>query len=486
MMKLLITKWAVMLVVMKPFANDLLLDYRQKNQTKKSSNILYYCTNSKKNASEDISAKTSLPVELECSNENLLDTPSTSSSIPQSVRATPAQDKLKTQISLLQMECDLVVRRRDSLGAIESETRDVTKLRRQIDKCKTELRRKEQHMRHSQSHRLSMKSKIKLACNQSPIVANLLKARSAPGRPRLEEQQTELLITIVDLAMFGASAEERRRSDLHEKLKEHGFQISKSGTYLRLLPRNYTTLEGKRHVVTVPVKLSHDVVAEYVEPDDKAESFVPDLPSPQWYSEHVRESQYLLQVLKCDDRACCGHVRSSLRSILPERFMIPPYPILQSSSGLCIPKPEEHDGKTFATFLLRLSLGISKSLQKDRQQLLERTCQWCGLYFCTKKKVKEHVNSCHKQCKNINNSVGMHNVHPSRILTRRSNGRSREILCVVRENDDTEWLDESDVDFQQNTVPTTDLQDAYPVVSVEESLANPWSEDNISSLHSIK
>ncbi|XP_065172441.1 uncharacterized protein [Atheta coriaria] len=732
------------------WANDLLLDYRQKNQTKKSSNILYYCTNSKKNASEDISAKTSLPVKLECSNENLLDTPSTSSSIPQSVRATPAQDKLKTQISLLQMECDLVVRRRDSLGAIESETRDVTKLRRQIDKCKKELRRKEQHMRHSQSHRLSMKSKIKLACNQSPIVANLLKARSAPGRPRLEEQQTELLKTIVDLAMFGASAEERRRSesvrscrtltDLHEKLKEHGFQISKSGTYLRLLPRNYTTLEGKRHVVTVPVKLSrpeadyhkahvdqhfcvatirsletlasilgpkqvcflsqddkarvpigltaankqapllmhveyrvslpdhdwviasrhklipsvyagciikgndmgraeaitysgptyvairsgkhssstasthavdfnklatldnfkeimrdeegrlkpvvlissdggpdenpryskviscaihnfikhdldaififtnapgrsafnrverrmaplsrelsglilphdsygnhldeqgrtkdhdlekknfqkagevlsevwkkmvidgHDVVAEYVEPDDKAESFVPDLPSPQWYSEHVRESQYLLQVLKCDDRACCGHVRSSLRSILPERFMIPPYPILQSSSGLCIPKPEEHDGKTFATFLLLLSLGISPSLQKDRQQLLERTCQWCGLYFCTKKKVKEHVNSCHKQCKNINNSVGMHNVHPSRILTRRSNGRSREILCVVRENDDTEWLDESDVDFQQNTVPTTDLQDAYPVVSVEESLANPWSEDNI-------
>ncbi|XP_065172504.1 uncharacterized protein [Atheta coriaria] len=238
----------------------------------------------------------------------------------------------------------------------------------------------------------------------------------------------------------------------------------------------------------------HDVVAEYVEPDDKAESFVPDLPSPQWCSEHVRESQYLLQVLKCDGRACCGHVRSSLRSILPECFMISPYPILQSSSGLCILKPQEHDGKTIATFLLRLSLGISPthngfnkmpydlycpSLQKDRQQLLERTCQWCGLYFCTKKKVKEHVNSCHKQCRNINNSVEMHNVHPSRILTRRSNARSREILCVVPENDDTEWLDESEVDFQQNTAPTTDLQDAYPVVSVEESLANPWSEDNI-------
>ncbi|GBP40848.1 hypothetical protein EVAR_88909_1 [Eumeta japonica] len=68
----------------------------------------------------------------------------------------------------------------------------------------------------------------------------------------------------------------------------------------------------------------------------------------------------------------------------------------------------------------------------------------------------------------------MHNVRPSRILTRRWNGRSREILCVVRENDDAEWLDETDVDLQQSIVPTTNLQDAYPVIGVEESLANPW------------
>lgn len=194
------------------------------------------------------------------------DTPTASRSILQPVRVTPAQDKLKDQISLLQMELDLAVRRRDSLGVSEDKTRDIMKLRQEIDKCKKELRKKEQHMRHSRSHRLSIQSKIQLACNQSPTVASLLKTRSAPGRPRLEEQQPLLLKTIVDLAMFGASAEERRRSeivrscrtltDLHEKLKELGFEISRSGTYLRLLPRNYTTMEGKRHVVTVPVKLS--------------------------------------------------------------------------------------------------------------------------------------------------------------------------------------------------------------------------------------
>ncbi|KAF9424307.1 hypothetical protein HW555_000446 [Spodoptera exigua] len=57
---------------------------------------------------------------------------------------------------------------------------------------------------------------------------------------------------------------------------------------------------------------NHRVVAEFIESDDIAESFVPDMPYPQWYIEHVRESQYFLQIVKCDDRVCCGPLRSSL------------------------------------------------------------------------------------------------------------------------------------------------------------------------------
>lgn len=75
-----------------------------------------------------------------------------------------------------------------------------------------------------------------------------------------------MLNTIIELATFGASAEERRRcealhscrtlTDLHDRLIELGYQISRSATYIRLLPKRYTILERKRHVITVPVKLS--------------------------------------------------------------------------------------------------------------------------------------------------------------------------------------------------------------------------------------
>lgn len=86
------------------------------------------------------------------------------------------------------------------------------------------------------------------------------------GHPRLEEEQSELLKTIDYLAMFGASAENRPRceiirtihtlSELTDKLTKLGFNISRSATFIRMLLTRVDTRKSKRHVVTVPVKLS--------------------------------------------------------------------------------------------------------------------------------------------------------------------------------------------------------------------------------------
>lgn len=92
------------------------------------------------------------------------------------------------------------------------------------------------------------------------------KPRSTAGRPPITELQPALLETIINIAMHGSAADERRRSealrscltldDLHNNLISLGFQISRTGTYLHLMPRSYKTTEGKRHFRTVPVKLS--------------------------------------------------------------------------------------------------------------------------------------------------------------------------------------------------------------------------------------
>ena len=66
--------------------------------------------------------------------------------------------------------------------------------------------------------------------------------------------------------MIGSAASDKRRDeilrivktldDLKKALHDMGYSVSRSALYLRLQPRNQATLEGKRHVNTVPVKLT--------------------------------------------------------------------------------------------------------------------------------------------------------------------------------------------------------------------------------------
>ena len=84
-------------------------------------------------------------------------------------------------------------------------------------------------------------------------------------RPRLECDQPGLLSTIVDIVEANSATDDRRRSEilrtcttldeLCEELERRGYLISRSATYLRLLPRRCNTKQGFRHVVTVPIKL---------------------------------------------------------------------------------------------------------------------------------------------------------------------------------------------------------------------------------------
>ena len=47
----------------------------------------------------------------------------------------------------------------------------------------------------------------------------------------------------------------RTLDDLVAELNKMGYILSRTGVYLRLMPRRQNSLEGKRHVKTVPVRL---------------------------------------------------------------------------------------------------------------------------------------------------------------------------------------------------------------------------------------
>ena len=100
---------------------------------------------------------------------------------------------------------------------------------------------------------------------EHPEFAAALKLRQGVGRPRIECDQPDIMRTILEIATIGAACGDRRREDLfrtvktlddlHKAVSDLGFTVSRSGLYLKLLPRDKTSNEGKRHVSTLPVKL---------------------------------------------------------------------------------------------------------------------------------------------------------------------------------------------------------------------------------------
>ena len=81
----------------------------------------------------------------------------------------------------------------------------------------------------------------------------------------MEVENPELIDATTRIAITGAAVHQRRRSEvirtvktldqLTAALRSEGFYLQHSSVYLRLIPRNVRTIEGKKHVRIAPVNL---------------------------------------------------------------------------------------------------------------------------------------------------------------------------------------------------------------------------------------
>ena len=71
----------------------------------------------------------------------------------------------------------------------------------------------------------------------------------------------------------------------------------------------------------------YPVIAGYI--GDKPSEIVNDV-SENWRSSHVKLPQYLLQIVTCNNFACCMSFRSSQKNIVKDRFLPPPLAMSQS------------------------------------------------------------------------------------------------------------------------------------------------------------
>ncbi|CAF5063316.1 unnamed protein product, partial [Rotaria sp. Silwood1] len=161
-----------------------------------------------------------------------------------------------------------------------------------LEKKKKELENKLHVLKHDQRRKRKKRSDFKAVIHQivdkHPDVADTLKRfkRIDRFRPKLEVDQPALLQTIIDITLSSAAADDRRQTEslrsiktldnLSEELENRGFSISRSATYLRLLPRRSNTSEDS-HFAAATVEYLKDLAILFgsksvfvISQDDKA------------------------------------------------------------------------------------------------------------------------------------------------------------------------------------------------------------------------
>ena len=148
----------------------------------------------------------------------------------------------------------------------------LTSLTTQINETKDRIKRLKQSLRRSKNlqkaqikHRTLRKQREEKLKIDHPEFAQSLRLRDTPGRPRIECDNPGILETILEIATIGSACGDRRREDIFRTVRtldqltaalhNLGYAVKRGAVYLRLIPRCQSSIEGKKHVKTLPVKL---------------------------------------------------------------------------------------------------------------------------------------------------------------------------------------------------------------------------------------
>ncbi|CAF2644129.1 unnamed protein product [Rotaria sp. Silwood2] len=186
--------------------------------------------------------------------------------LPKKIRQ-PAQERAYKELSAINERIASLVQVRQMGLATPENKKQLKHLIVDRKKKAYELKRLQSKQRASNKYRNKQKKIVDNLLESKPELGPQLHKlyRRGVGRPRVEEQCPDLLQIIEEIAKVGGASDDRRRSetirpcltldDLREKIKQRGYDIKRTTLYYRLLPHRASSIEGRRHIQTVPVRL---------------------------------------------------------------------------------------------------------------------------------------------------------------------------------------------------------------------------------------
>ncbi|KAE8739223.1 hypothetical protein FOCC_FOCC015275, partial [Frankliniella occidentalis] len=317
------------------------------------------------------------------------------------------------------------------------------------------------------------------------VVAN------APGRSahnRVERRMSQLSKLLSGLVLphdfFGSHL------DASERTTDHSLEQANFGAAAMILAGVWSELVIDSHPVVAeyvpePTPAGDDDDAEDEHGADDAEEITES--SAEWLADDVRQSQYLLQIVECHNVVCCGPLRSNLASILPKRFLPPPVKVTHNEQGLLtVPDPTSAEGN-FPNLLVLSVLNIpNKPSAYDtfcssvQSELVQRTCEHCGLYFPSVTAKKGDIRDTHSRA-----FVTAHpaaRLRPYKLLYSRVSRKQREFLCQFEEStpDDVTWIDAEkikDTIAQSFVNPPTPSAQVPVIDNLAEWLTSPLADE---------
>ena len=172
------------------------------------------------------------------------------------------------------------------------------------------------------------------------------------------------------------------------------------------------------------------MVAEYIKEEE------------EWKVEHIRESQYYFHIVKCLDSNCCIPFRSSYLTVVKDRFLPPPVPVVQTKNGLKWAKDDKigtylslHQKLIMSVNIIPLTLATRfPEIPYDvanpaiQDQLEKRICDECDRYFGSIKEMNFHKKMCRNRFAQQRDEMeAPERIRPIRVAT----NRQGEYLCAL-------------------------------------------------------
>jgi len=112
---------------------------------------------------------------------------------------------------------------------------------------------------------------------------------------------------------------------------------------------------------------SYPTVAEFVKPAESELSEHCLISKDQkWWDDHLRSSQYMTQIVKCRDNKCWSRPRSSYFTVVKDRFLPAPLPLLQTSDGLKVQeRTADGTARKFSSLFASLCLNVNNILSRS-------------------------------------------------------------------------------------------------------------------------